>query len=41
MLTDMGIEDWKYSFNDITNQNCIVLYESGDRSDVSNPGPQH
>lgn len=33
-LTSMGIENWEYSFNDITNWDCLVLYESGNEFQV-------
>ena len=33
-LTSMGIENWEYSFNDITNWDCMVLYESGNEFQV-------
>lgn len=34
MLTAMGIENWEYSYNNITNWDCIVLYESGNEFQV-------
>ena len=33
-LTSMGIGNWAYSFNDITNWDCMVLYESGNEFQV-------
>ena len=33
-LASMGIENWEYSFNDITNWDCMVLYESGNEFQV-------
>lgn len=33
-LTSMSIENWEYSFNDITNWDCTVLYESGNEFQV-------